>query len=283
MRGTAPWHLVATLVFALLCTGVLSAAPVPDGPRNLLYAGYGLGSYGRQDQVFTPMVHGGLGPVNLRIGYEHDGAVEHTAAVAYRAVSSGIPAPFEYRDELRDRTWTALSHSISSLSLSYGAAAGVVRGLHTLLRLGGDLQARADLLNYAYGPSVHFGYHAVFGLGPTVAVLHRVSPEDQLRLRLRVTALAWTARSPYLVNDAAFIENTSSHDTAKTFLAFVADGRLESVDVLQDAELSVEYRRLLGRHWALMLRVDSRFLRAVYPRPLAALDTVLSLGGGIRL
>jgi len=63
--------------------------------------------------------------------------------------------------------------------------------------------------------------------------------------------ISWLARSPYLVNDDEFIENTSSHSGFKTFTSFIGDGKLVSWNSWQSFDLEIKYLSHLNKKWQL--------------------------------
>lgn len=262
---------------------LLWAVAVVAPAESTIYLAYGVGAFGRQDLVFSPMIHSGVGPLNVRFSYEGGARLRHAATLAYRSATSSILPPFAIEDRLRQTTFNDAPHGFASVGVSYGLSAPRRAGDSTVIHLGARTSARIDVLNYVYGTVGHFGYHAVFALGPSVRISHSASALDRLGAEIRPTLLAWTTRSPYLVNDDEYIENTSSHSGVRTFFAFIADGHLESLGRLQDIELSVFYRRSLGDRWSLGASVDTRYLRATDPRIVVALDSVLTLEGGFRL
>src|SRR5690606_26054788 len=90
--------------------------------------------------------------------------------------------------------------------------------------LGLVFSADVQALNYVYGRLGSFGYYSFFGLGLGLKHEQAVGRRGVVTAALHVPLVGWQARSPYLVNDDEFIENTMSHSGVKTFLAFVGDG-----------------------------------------------------------
>lgn len=94
--GLGRWFMVGLVL--MLVAGVACGEPAlvdqVESRTSLLHLGYGVGAYGRQDQVFSPMIHGGFGAVNVALGYEYSGRLRHAARA--------IPVPGERRSIYRE-------------------------------------------------------------------------------------------------------------------------------------------------------------------------------------
>jgi hypothetical protein len=133
------------------------------------------------------------------------------------------------------------------------------------LQFNTDVQA----LSYSYGRvSGSFGYFANFGLGACLEKNHTIGARHHIGGKISLPVVNWLARSPYLVNDDEFIENTSSHKGLKTFLAFIEDGRLSSLDKFQSLDLQLKYTCNLTSKWTLGGVYGFEFTHSSRPRNL---------------
>jgi hypothetical protein len=143
---------------------------------------------------------------------------------------------------------------------------------------GGFFHPDIQVLNYTYGRTgPYFGYFASFGLGVFGNIGYQFNSANRLKAELRLPVVAWIARSPYLVNDDEFIENTASHNSFKTFLAFIEDGELASWNKWQKAGLLLQYHHRFTSSIAVGAGYRFSVLHYAEARNLLSIENILTL------
>jgi hypothetical protein len=100
---------------------------------------------------------------------------------------------------------------------------------------------------------------------------------NRLEAELRLPVAAWISRSPYLVNDDEFIENTASHNSIKTFFSFIEDGELAWWNKWQKAGLLVQYHRRFTNRISAGAGYRFSVLHHAEPRNLLSFENYLTL------
>lgn len=145
------------------------------------------------------------------------------------------------------------------------------------LTVGGLFAADIQAMNYAYGRTSSLGYYASFGLGAFGKYAYTINEKNNLSASLQIPLFYLMARSPYLVNDDEFIENTYSHSGFKTFMAFIGDGNFVTWNRLQTFDLDLKYTHSLNRRWNLGAAYLFEFVHAVQPQNLLSYRQSLNL------
>ena len=271
-------RLFFMILLVLPVAGIISAQ---DNTRNNSFTfRWGPGQLNRQDLVFSPFIHSGVSFLNGGLEYTRSSRMYHQVKLRYSGYSGMREGPYEYMEY--EETKTAHPHMFSLIDLDYLA------GTHTALpgRLGlffgGLFTSDIQPLNYVYGRMAHFGYYAALGLGGFVKLTYRLGAKSRMGTGLQLPFFSWAARSPYLVNDDEFIENTGSHSGVKTFLSFLADGDPVTWNRLQYGDLHVYYAYHINARWQLGADYYLDFIHFTQPRPLTSLKNSLALSATLR-
>jgi hypothetical protein len=224
----------------------------------------GAGRIDRQDQVFSPFVQSGVSVQQLGLHWQRSAGCEQFAGLRYSGFSASRLRAFDYTKKPDTEIKTTLPHTFTFVEIDYGIGKKWQAGGYSI-SAGGALDNAVQALNYQYGEASFFGYFATFSLSPWLHLSRPVGRKSSLHAGLRIPVLSWVARSPYLVNDDEFIENTSSHSGFKTFADFVQDGSLQFPDQLQKLSGSLGYTQLLGRRWTAGLQYGFQFIRHTEP------------------
>ncbi|AHM60544.1 hypothetical protein D770_11435 [Flammeovirgaceae bacterium 311] len=238
---------------------------------------WGAGNIIRQDLVFSPFKHKDRTLLQGGIVFERQKKFFHEINIGFSQYDPMLRDPYifyEYEDKQ-----TAQPHQFTIISLDYSMAKPVIEHGKAKILLGGSLKNKVQALNYTYGRISNFGYFASTGLGLYAAYLQQIGEKFRLSASVQLPLLSWLARSPYLVNDDEFIENTASHKGLNTFLAFIEDGQLASLNRFQSFDLTTRYYYKISSQLELGLQNQITFLHASRPRNLYSLQTEISLSG----
>lgn len=235
----------------------------------------------RQDQVFSPFVHKGFSAVNAALSWERNKRLDQLLELRFSSLAAGRWPAYQYSINPKPEQHSTYPHHFTMAELNYGLAVSRPLGNVRLL-LGGALENNIQALNYQTGPFSFFGYFAAFGIGPWVGISTPAGNKAVFDLSLRAPLASWTARSPYLINDDEFIENTGSHSGFRTFMSFVEDGALHLPGKLQKATLSARYLRTAGKRWELGMVYRLQFIRHTEPLTLLSYQHSLGLQLGLK-
>jgi hypothetical protein len=133
---------------------------------------------------------------------------------------------------------------------------------------GGLFSSDIQAMNYVYGRVSSFGYHATFGAGIFGNLNFSAGERSNLSFGFQLPVVFWYARSPYLVNDDNYIENISSHSGLKSFIAFISDGSLVTVNKIKNFDLMAGYTYHLKERWGIGTCYTFELVHANSPRNL---------------
>jgi hypothetical protein len=252
-------RVVPTVVLLLSITTFAQAQEF----KNAWSFQYGAGSLTKQDLVFSPFVHSSTTPLQIGLGYTRLATWHQNLNLRFAAFGTALvdAYPFTLDGEIQ----RSQPHNFTLIDVDYGLGRPINRTTSAGLQLAVDVQA----LTYSYGRvSGSFGYFANFGLGIYFEKRHSFAERHRISGKLSLPLLNWLARSPYLVNDDVFIENTSSHNGLKTFLSFIEDGNLVGLDKFQSIDLQLKYAYHLTPRWTLGANYLFEFVHSKQPRNL---------------
>ncbi len=227
----------------------------------------GLSTVARQDQIFSPFVHSGTSFLNLGLTWERSKRLNQFVELQVSNISAAHHDPYDYFWHPDPEVFTTAPHNFTFVELNYGLSKSWQRGKASW-RAGGILSNNIQALSYNPGPFSFFGYFAAFGVGPQLGVNLPIGQKSTLDVAVHAPLVSWVARSPYLVNDDEFIENTSNHNSLGTLANFIADGALQLPDQLQQLNFSAGYTCAVSSRWDLGLAYRLQFIRHTEPLPL---------------
>lgn len=231
----------------------------------------------RQDLLFSPLIAKGPGIPAIEAAYQRSGGWEHRAKLGYRGYAISPVREYQFWRHNSSEPLQTLPHYFTFVNLEYGLGKKALSRERFVLNAGGALSNDIEAINYNYGGSGSFGYFAAFSLGAWTEGSWAVSKRHSLSAALQVPLLSWIARSPYLLNDDTFIENTASHNGIKTFLAFIGDGGLQTWNRFQKAGWSLEHRISLAERWTIGWTYRGQLFRHSKPLPLVSLRQDIAL------
>ena len=261
-------HKRLPLLLAMLAFHLCLLSAQDSIPKSTLTLRLGPSHLTRQDLVFSPFIHRELSLLNVGIDYTRQGRMYHRLRLGFTQHSPMLVDPYTYSQH--GEPGTAGPHVLNFIQLDYRLGARIHTGRGASWALGGVLTNHIQPMDYVYGRVSNFGYVASLGIGIFGEYDRQIGARGTLSASVQVPAVAWLARSPYLVNDDEYIENQSSHSDLRTLFELIGDGDVATWDKLQQADAEIAFQYGLGRSWAVGAGYGLSFLRAVEPRLLVS-------------
>lgn len=215
--------------------------------KNKLGIDIGAGNIMRQDLIFSPFIHKDFTALNIGLRYERKGKYYQAATIRYSSFDPILNEPYKFTDDGETNTTAPHYFSIVDIDYSFGKEVGNTDRSSTIIS--GLFSTDVQALNYSYGRTSSFGYYSVIGLGAVIQKEYSINGRSKITGRFALPLVNWLSRSPYLVNDDEFIENTFSHSGVKTFMAFIGDGQLVTLNKVQTFDLGLTYSFKLNNRW----------------------------------
>jgi hypothetical protein len=242
--------------------------------KNALTLSFGPSSIVRQDLIFSPFVHKDFSLLNVGLEYIREAKSFQKISINYANFNPMVAEPYEFT--FHGEPYTAFPHSMNFIDLDYQFGK-TVNAIHDgQLTLGGHFFTDIQVMNYAYGRISSFGYFASLGLGVFGTYKVPINEKSRIQSTIRLPLVAWLARSPYLVNDDEFINNTSSHSGIKTFMALLGDGQLASWNKIQTIDFEAKYAFDLNHRWGFGAAYLFEFFHVSQPRKLLSFRNSLN-------
>lgn len=245
-----------------------------DALAGAVEARWGTVGRWRHDEVFTQAPYAGLSPVHLGLALDVGEATRHRLDLGFDLVAARAGAPYG-ADRTDGEPFVVGASPFARVDLRWTSTWTVAGPL----RVGFAVHDRVDTTSYDHGFVGVFGYTAAFGVGPAVAATWSLTDRVRVDLGADAPLVAWVARSPYAMNDDAYIRAIASHRPLAMFGALIAGGAPTTVDRLQAARAGAAISVELDPRWALLGRFDLAALRHTRPRPV--LDLTASLEAGL--
>lgn len=265
-------------LFSLLtAAGLLCAIAVQSQTtEQRLSLSIGLNALSRQDLVFSPFVHSAKSFTNFGLTWERKKRLSQSFELRFSNFAASHSDTYEYSQNPDPEIFTTAPHDFTFVELNYGLSKFWQRG-RTTFQLGGVLENSIQLMNYNTGPFSFFGYFTSFGVGPSFSASLPVGQKGKLDFAISAPLISWVARSPYLVNDDEFIENTTSHKSLSTLVDLIGDGSLQFPDKLQKLSFSASYLHAVSKRWDMGLAYRMQFIRHTEPLPLTSYEHNFSI------
>ena len=235
----------------------------------------------RQDLIFSPFIHRDLTPLTFGLKYEKNKRFHQYLSLGYAGFSAGLETPYDFI--LDGEVETAYPHSFTFVGLRYGLGKYLGQAKAPRSMLGTAINLDVQALNYQYGRSSYFGYYSTIGL--SIWYKYKIAQWEKSRLtgRIEVPLVSWLARSPYLINDDEFIENTYSHNGFTTFFAFLGDGHFATWGELHRADIEIEYQYNLSEKFSFGAAWHTVFIHSGKPVDLFSYQHNLKIMVGLKL
>lgn len=248
--------------------------------KNLLSLNIGTSYLARQDLIFSPMVHKDLSFLTVGLSYTREAKLFQKVILRYANFNAGVLTPFDFT--INGESHTAYPHSFNLIDLDYLIGKKINESAKSDFTLGGYFAMDVQAMNYVYGRTSSFGYYSTLDFGAFGQHHYPINKKSNLTTTLQLPLIVWLARSPYLVNDDEFIENTYSHSGVKTFLSFIEDGQLVTWNKLQTFNFDVKYTYSLNKRWNFGAGYLIEFIHASQPRNLLSHRHSINLNSSFR-
>lgn len=270
------------LIWIFYFTAIHIAAAQDTSSVNTIQVNWGAATLQRQDLLVSPFIQNDISIGNIGLHYIRDAKYYQEISLAYRTYQTINGKSFDYfgTDSTLQSTYP---HYHTFVNLNYAFGKIIQQSGQTAWLAGGSFVAEVNASNLNYGRNGTFAYFASFGFSIWGAVQYAISDKQQLQLTLTLPLFAWIARSPYLLNDDTYIENTYSHSGFKTFFAYLADGRFATWNTLQGFTFNAQYMYAISNKWEIGGRYDGYLLHYSDPVDLASVENIFSFSLGFKL
>ncbi|NUO02394.1 MAG: hypothetical protein HUU01_17445 [Saprospiraceae bacterium] len=272
----SPFFLLLTVAGVLLAIEGHS-----QSSRERFSLNIGLSTIARQDQIFSPFIHSGSSFTNFGLTWERSKRLSQFLELQFSTIAAASSDPYDYSWHPDPEQFSTYPPNFTFLELNYGMGKSWQRG-NGVIRAGGVLENNIQAFNYNAGPFSSFGYFITSSIAPQVGLTLPAGRRGVFDIALVAPLLSWTARSPYLVNDDEFIENTSNHNSLKTLVQFIGDGELQFPDQLQKLTFSARYLYDPGKRIDVGLAYRLQFIRHTDPLPLTSYQHQLCIQIGLK-
>jgi hypothetical protein len=244
---------------------ILTGSALSGQYKNKFLVNLGVSHIMHQDIIFSPFIHKTFSFPIAGLEYTRDAKLFNKFKIRYSSFTPSLVNSYEFIVDGEQKT--AESHYFTFIDLDYQIGKKQISG-NFALTYGGLFSSDIQALNFVYGRVSSFGYHATFGAG--VFGNFNYSPGDRSKLSVgfQLPLVFWHARSPYLVNDDNYIENISSHSGFKSFIAFIGDGNLVTLNKVQSFDLEAKYTYDLKKGWGIGASYMFEFIHASASRNL---------------
>lgn len=270
-------HVKLPLLFILLFSSFKSFA---QEPKNELTLQLGLSGVARQDLIFSPFVHKNLTPIHIGLQFQRDAKFYHKAQLRFSQAKVKNHPIYTYYDDGQD--FKTSPHYLTLVDINYNFGKNVLKEGKSKLIVGFDFHTDIQALNYVYGRFGSFGYHSTIGLGAFLNYNYKINDRHQIGSYVNLPIMYWFSRSPYLVNDDEFIENTYSHNGFKTFFSFIGDGKFVSLNRIQSLDWDIHYTYKISKRFDIGCSYLFEFIHASRDRELYSYRHSLFLNTSVK-
>ena len=271
------YRLFCFILFISIARPVYSQA----NPEKWLQVSLGPSLLNRQDLIFSPFVHTNLSLLNGGLEFHKRKNGHQFLRLQYNGFTAGLKTPYDY--QLDGETHTAFPHSFTFVQLGYGRGWFIGKKDKDKTVLGLSLLMDVQAMNYEYGRFSFFGYYSTTALGAWYQHSLRHTEKSKVSAMVNLPLVSWMARSPYLINDDEFIENTFSHNGLATFFDYLEDGHLATWNEWQSVEISLQYQYDISQNWSLGAGWKFSFIHAALPKDLYSVQNNLSVVALLKL
>ncbi len=257
------------VIFTFLCMAEATAQ------SKMLSLRYGYGLYTRQDLTFSPFIHQDGSPLNLGLTYTRAGQLYQFADLSLASFDPILVPSYTYDDDEQ-----TLPHAFLLVNLTYALGKTLPSSRPDYaLTIGGFVESDIQPSTYNYAGWSNFGYLASFNLGAWIQSAWTFDTRHHVAGRLMIPLLSWMCRSPYLVNDDEYIENTASHNGVKTFFAYVGDGSLQTLNRMQQLAFLLDYGYDISGRWRIGAAYEARYMFVAKPNHFRSYRNTLFICG----
>ncbi len=271
-------ELTATCLAFLLCN---SAVWTQDSIsyKNTFTVTYGIHHLASQDLIFSPFILRDITVLNAGLSYRHESKFLQVAEFQFDSFDPVYQNTFFYFTVPDAEKHETIKNDFTHVKLNYGFSKLFRVGNKYRLYLGVISENTIHAQYYYAGFFGTFAYFASFGLSAWTEFEYDINEKQTVSATAYAPLLAWICRSPYLANDDEFIENISSHNSVKTFFAYLGDGNLQTLNQLQQFNLGLNYQYELNQHWDIGAGYQFNIIHATSPLNLLVLQNGINISG----
>jgi hypothetical protein len=141
--------------------------------------------------------------------------------------------------------------------------------------IGGIITSDIQQFVYVYGSNGDFGYFTSTGLGGFGKYNYNFNERHMLTAVIRFPVISWLARSPYLVHDDEFFENTVSQSGFKIMMNLIGDGKPVTLNRIQSFDFETKYSYNLSNRFSLGAGYLFEFIHSGQPRNLLSIRNMM--------
>ena len=267
------------LLLAALSDSVGAQTSVREKSGLGLSVGYG--HLARQDLIFSPFAHRVRSPLNIGLTYRVPGKWTKLTAVRWSQFKPIHGSAYAYTDRRGKQVMTQ-PHLFNLIDLRLAVGKTIYKKAHQMLKLGGVFTSDIDALSLNYGFAGSSGYFGFFCLGLWSKGQYFLTENQSVAFTLQLPVVAWITRSPYLVNDDPYMKHNYSHNGLKTFIAYVANGKLQTVNRFQQVGAAVQYTYYFKTRVGMGGKYELEYLHHALPLSLHNYQHVFSFTTSIK-
>lgn len=240
----------------------------------------GISGIRQQDLIFSPFIHHDWSFPSVSGFFESKRKHYNNLTLRYSAFNPNKEDAFDYIEE--GETKTTYPHSFSFINLQYLFGFNIKNSNQTTIFAGPGFLTDVHALNYSYGRISNFGYYSSFSIGGFIYYHQSITPVSSISANIKIPIVSWLSRSPYLVNDDQFIENISSHSGFKTFMAYLGDGHLTSLNKIQAIDIDATYHYAPFKRWTFSGGWNFKLIRVTEPRLFVLFQNTFNVGAAYK-
>ncbi|MDQ3845723.1 MAG: hypothetical protein M3342_17185 [Bacteroidota bacterium] len=268
------------LLMAIVSGSAVAQPPAKEKAGLELSLGYGF--IARQDLIFSPFIHQAGSPLNVGVAYQVPGTWTKVAAFRWSQYKPILGSAYSYTDRSRQQVMTQ-PHIFNLIDLRFAMGKTIYKRTQQELKVGGVFSTDIDALSFNYGFAGNSGYFGLFGLGLWSEGQYLLSKNQSVGFTFQLPVVAWITRSPYLANDDPYMKHNYSHNGVKTFIAYVGDGKLQTVNRFQKVNAAVQYTYFFKKRVGVGGKYELEFLHHALPLSLRSYQHVFSLTTTVKL
>jgi hypothetical protein len=248
-------------------------------PGNRISIVTGSSIMARQDLIYSPFIHSGnsINSFGLRYLYQND--ILHFITIDFSANSDQL---ISGEMQMDNHKHGFLPHEFIYFSTAYGLGKLIAEEENITQYLGGSLKGDLQAAFYNFQLSEMFGYYINLSLNVWYKYSYKINERHSVSALAELPVISWLARPPYLAEDDEFIKNISSHDNLKILSAFIADGKVVTLNKLQGLNFNLEYSYSLSETFEIGAGYHLSFVHTNEPKKLTSFQNKLNLIASVK-
>lgn len=244
-----------------------------DSRHNRLSLYFGAASLMRQDLIFSPFVHKDFSMANFGLNYEREAGFYQRISIGLGNYTPMLSESYYFIEDGENEI--ANPHFFMFIDAYYMLGKELKAFNKSSVTIGGIITSDIQQVVYVYGNNGDFGYFTSSGIGGFGKYNYSINERNRLTAVIRFPIVSWLARSPYLVNDDEFYENTVSHSGFKIILDMIGNGEPVTLNRLQSFEFETNYSYNLSSRFSIGAGYLFEFIHSGKPRNLLSFRNMM--------